>query len=55
MAGADLTVETQKQKHYEEEDSPEGGQGHHGHGFGVGDEGQSGTWWGERVGGGTNS
>lgn len=40
----DLAVEAQEQQHDEEQDGPQGRQGHHGHSFGVGDEGQAGTW-----------
>jgi len=40
---ADLTVEAKQQQHDEEEHSPEGGEGHHGHRLGVGDERQART------------
>ena len=40
----DLAVEAQKQQHDKEEDGPEGWHRHHGHSFGVGDEGQARTW-----------
>lgn len=48
-----LAVKAQKQKHDEEKDGPEGWQRHHGHSFGVGNEGQARTWRGnkERMGG----
>lgn len=40
----DLAVEAQKQQHDKEEDGPEGWHRHHGHSFGVGNEGQARTW-----------
>lgn len=51
MKSTDLAVESQQQQHDKEQDGPECWQRHHGHGFGVGNEGQARTWW-EREGGG---
>lgn len=46
-----LAVQSEQEKHDKEENRPKGGERHHRHGFGVGDEGQAGTYEGERTGG----
>lgn len=40
-----LAVKSQQQQHDKEQDGPECWHWHHGHSFGVRNEGQAGTWW----------
>ena len=41
LGGGELGPKPQGEQHQEEEDAPERGDGHPGHGLGVGDEGQA--------------